>query len=61
LFNNKTKTNILGNLLYLIAIVLIIGWAIGFFVYGIGGLINLLLLIAIIVVVLRIIKGNSLK
>ena len=44
--------------LYLIAVILIIGWAIGFLAYGVGGLIHVLLVIAIIAVILRIIKGE---
>jgi uncharacterized protein (DUF58 family) len=48
----------MGNLLYLIAVILIIGWAIGFIGYGAGGLIHVLLVIAIIAVILRIIQGR---
>jgi len=38
----------MGNLLYLIAVILVIGWVIGFFAYNIGGIIHILLVIAII-------------
>jgi hypothetical protein len=48
----------MGNLLYVIAVILIIGWAIGFIGYNAGGLIHILLVIAIIAVVLRIIQGR---
>jgi hypothetical protein len=48
----------MGNLLYVIAVILVIGWAIGFIGYGAGGLIHILLVIAIIVVILRIIQGR---
>ncbi len=48
----------MGNLLYIIAVVLIIGWAIGFFAYGASGIIHVLLLIAIITVLLRVISGQ---
>lgn len=48
----------MGNLLYIIAVVMIIGWAIGFFAYGAGGIIHILLLIAIITVLLRVISGQ---
>ena len=48
----------MGNLLYIIAVILVIGWAIGFVGYGTGGLIHVLLVIAIIVVLLRIIQGK---
>ena len=49
----------MGNLLYLIAVILIIGWAVGFFAFHAGGLIHALLVIAIIVVLLRIIRGGK--
>jgi hypothetical protein len=47
----------MGNLLYIIALILIVGWAIGFFAYSLGGIIHILLVIAIIAVILRIIRG----
>jgi len=49
----------MGNLLYLIAVILIIGWAVGFIGYNAGGIIHILLVIAIIAVVLRVIQGNK--
>lgn len=47
------------SLLYLIAIILVIGWALGFFVYSAGGLIHILLVIAIIAILLRLIGGRG--
>jgi hypothetical protein len=49
----------MGKLLYLISIILVIGWAIGFFAYGLGGLIHLLLGIALVSILLRIINGEK--
>jgi len=49
----------MGNLLYIIAVVLIIGWLIGFIGFNAGGIIHVLLVIAIIVVLLRIIQGKK--
>ncbi len=49
----------MGNLLYLIAVVLIIIWAVGFFAYSAGGIIHILLVIAIISILLRVISGNK--
>ncbi len=49
----------MGNLLYIIAVILIIGWLIGFVGYSAGGLIHILLVIAIIVILLRIIQGRK--
>ena len=48
----------MGNLLYLIAVILIIGWLVGFIGYGLGGIIHILLVIAIIAVLLNIIQGR---
>lgn len=49
----------MGNLLYIIAVILVIGWAIGFLGYAAGGIIHLLLVIAIILFLLKIIGGRS--
>lgn len=49
----------MGNLLYVIAVILVTAWVIGFVGYSAGGLIHLLLVIALISVLLRIIKGKS--
>jgi Family of unknown function (DUF5670) len=46
----------MGNLLYLIAVILIIAWAIGFFGYQAGGIIHILLVIAIIAILLKVIR-----
>lgn len=49
----------MSNLLYLIAIILVIGWAIGSFYFSLGGLIHILLVIAVIAVLFRLISGRS--
>jgi len=46
----------MGNLLYLVAVVLVIIWAIGFLGYHTGGIIHLLLVIAIIAILLKVIR-----
>jgi hypothetical protein len=48
----------MGNLLYIIAVILIIFWAIGFFVYSAGTIIHILLILAAISILLRIIQGS---
>ncbi|MEO5945031.1 MAG: lmo0937 family membrane protein [Ferruginibacter sp.] len=49
----------MSGLLYTIAVILIIVWAISYFGgYYRGGLIHILLVIAIIAVLLRVISGN---
>lgn len=45
-------------LLYIVAVVLVIGWALGYFVYSASGLIHILLVIAVIAILLRIIGGK---
>ncbi len=49
----------MGNLLYIIAVILVIGWAVGFIGYSMGGLIHILLIIAIVAVLLRLISGRN--
>jgi hypothetical protein len=46
----------MGNLLYVIAVILVIAWAIGYFGYQSGGIIHVLLVIAIIAILLKVIR-----
>ena len=48
----------MGNLLYIIAVILVIAWAVGFLGYSAGGIIHILLVIAIIAVIFRVIQGR---
>lgn len=48
----------MGNLLYIVAVILLIAWAIGFVGFNAGGIIHILLVIAIIAVILRLIQGR---
>jgi hypothetical protein len=48
----------MGNLLYLAALILITVWSIGFIGYSMGGIIHILLVIAVIAVILRVIQGR---
>lgn len=49
----------MGNLLYYIAVILVILWLIGFLGFGqaVGNFIHILLVLAIISVLLRVIRG----
>ena len=49
----------MSGLLYIIAVILIIGWLLGFFVFHASGLIHVLLVIAIIAILLRVIRGGN--
>ena len=48
----------MSNLLYAIAVILLIAWALGFFVYSVGSMIHILLVIALIAIVFRLIRGE---
>ena len=48
------------NILYLIALILVIGWAVGFFAYSAGSIIHILLVIAVIAILLAVIRGDAL-
>jgi Family of unknown function (DUF5670) len=49
----------MGNLLYTVAVILVIAWLVGFIGFHAGGLIHVLLVIAVIAVILRVISGNK--
>jgi hypothetical protein len=50
----------MGNILYWIAVILVLGWAITYFGgYYTGGIIHVLLVIAIIAILLRIIRSAA--
>ena len=48
----------MSNLLYTIAVILVIFWAIGFFAYSVGSIIHILLVIAVIAILFRLIQGR---
>jgi hypothetical protein len=48
----------MGNFLYILAIILVIAWLVGFIGYSAGWLIHALLVLAIVAVLLRIIAGR---
>jgi hypothetical protein len=48
----------MGNLLYAVAVILVILWAIGYFAFSVGAIIHILLVIAIIAILLRLISGG---
>ncbi len=49
----------MGNILYTVAVILIIIWGVGFLGFHSGGIIHILLVIALIVVILRVIQGRK--
>ncbi|MFO7258071.1 MAG: lmo0937 family membrane protein [Bacteroidota bacterium] len=49
----------MGSILYIVAVVLVIAWLIGFLGYSAGGLIHILLVLAVISILVGIIRGRS--
>lgn len=48
----------MNNILYIIAVILLIGWVLGAFVFTVGKLIHILLVLAIIAILIRVIRGD---
>lgn len=46
----------MNSLLYIIAVILIVGWAIGTFAFAAGGLIHVLLVLAIIAIIVGFLR-----
>jgi hypothetical protein len=49
----------MGSLVYILAVILIIGWIIGFVGYGSGGAIHILLVIAVIMILSRVMRKEK--
>lgn len=49
----------MGNILYIVAVVLLISWAIGFFAFSVGAVIHILLVVALISFLVRILSGRK--
>ena len=54
--DNVLNTNIMRSILYILAVILIIGWLLGVFYWSAGGLIHILIVIAVIALILAIIR-----
>lgn len=48
----------MGNILYILIAILVIAWLVGFVGYHQGGIIHLLLVVAIIIVIVRLLQGR---
>lgn len=55
-WGNQINPGAMSSLLYLIAVILVIGWLLGVFVYSLGSLIHILLVIAVIAVIFGVIR-----
>lgn len=47
------------SILYVIAVILVISWALGLFVYNIGSIIHILLVLAVISIIISFIGGSK--
>ena len=57
--SSHIKTFIMGNILYIIAVILVIGWLLGMFAFHVtGGLIHDLLVIAVILIIINVVSGR---
>ena len=57
-FFKNFKFYFMGNILYIIAVILIVGWLLGYFAFNAGGIIHILLVIAVIAIILQVIRGG---
>lgn len=48
----------MSDILYIIAVILVIGWILGVFFFSLGGLIHILLVFALVAVIFRLISGR---
>ncbi len=49
----------MGNILYVLVVILIIGWLLGLFAFNVGGnLIHILLVIAVILLLVKLVGGR---
>jgi hypothetical protein len=48
----------MGNLLYILAVLLILAWLVGLVGFNLGGIIHILLVFAVVAILLRIIQGR---
>ena len=58
-YGNSVKTFNMRGILYTIAVILLIGWLVGVFVYSVSGLIHILIVLAIISFILGIISRGD--
>ncbi|MFN9499951.1 MAG: lmo0937 family membrane protein [Chryseotalea sp.] len=49
----------MDNLLYFIAALLVILWVLGYYAFSLGGAIHFLLVVAVIVLVIKLLRGST--
>ncbi len=46
-------------ILYILAVIMVIGWLLGLLVYSVGGLIHILLVLAVVAILLSFVKRGA--
>lgn len=49
----------LRSILYAVAVIMVIGWAVGLFIYNLGSLIHILLVLAVISILISLVGGKK--
>ncbi|MCE2733108.1 MAG: lmo0937 family membrane protein [Cyclobacteriaceae bacterium] len=49
----------MDNLLYFIAALLVILWVLGYYAFSLGGAIHFLLVVAVVVLVIKLLRGST--
>ncbi len=58
-FTSFNNIIMIGNIMYIVAALLIIGWLIGYFGFQVGAIIHALLIIGLVLILLRVIAGKK--
>ena len=49
----------MGNILYVLVVILVIGWLLGMFAFNVGsGLIHILLVVAVVILLIKLLGGT---
>lgn len=51
-------TKQITSMLWLIIIILIVGWLLGFFVFNLGSLLHILLVVAVVILIVNLLRGR---
>ena len=49
----------MSDILYVVAVIMIVLWLLGYFIFSLGAIIHALLVIAVIMILLRLIRGGK--
>jgi hypothetical protein len=55
----QLNRNTMKNLLYFVAVILIIAWAVGLFAFNAGSMVHILLLVAIVSLLIKVVQGDK--